>query len=78
MLLCTGWDVQEQCLLCCRSNALKEALGLLYALLRADYLQECNRLAASQGSWQSKEVALYAMRWRAGARPIYELLGHGS
>ena len=46
----------------CRANALKEALGLLYGLLRADYLQECSRFAASSYSWQDKEVALYAMR----------------
>ena len=47
---------------CCRSNALKDALGLLYTLLRADYLQECSSLAASPDFWQIRETALYAMR----------------
>ena len=47
----------------CRANALKDALGLLYALLRAEYLQECSALAGSPESWQYREVAVYAMRW---------------
>lgn len=62
MPLCHGEVIEEAALPCCRSNALKDALGLLYALLRADYLQECSRLATSPDSWQHKEVALYAMR----------------
>ena len=47
----------------CRASALKDALGLLYALLRADYLQECSALAGSRESWRFREVAVYAMRW---------------
>ena len=59
---CDKGHVAKLPIISCRSNAVKEALGLLYALLRADYLQECSRLAASTNSWQYKEVALYAMR----------------
>ena len=60
----------------CRENALKEALGILYSLLRADYLQECGRLAASSASWQHQEVALYALRYilTAGIFQISHLL----
>ena len=53
----------DHCIWTCRANALKDALALLYALLRADYLQECSALAGSPESWRYREVAVYAMRW---------------
>ncbi len=57
----------------CRENAMKEALGILYCLLRAEYLQECGVLAASSRSWQHREVALYALRYTPDCRHLTHL-----
>jgi hypothetical protein len=58
----------------CRDHALGDILGCAYIVLRMQYLQHCGSLYSHAATWQDKELALYAIRWRCQSLIVHLII----